>query len=179
VSKASGCSAVHRTAGRIENAQVAAYLTYAAPRGHAFIDRALYLPESWTGDPDRRVAAGIPAEVEFATKPQLAADMITRAVTAGVPAEWVAGDEVYGADPRLRRTSAATARGYVLQIAANRRVPTAAGPIRVDRLAATIPERAWQERSAGTGSKGPPALLLGLGRAAAPRTPTTPDIITC
>jgi SRSO17 transposase len=78
------------TAGRIENAQVAVDLTYAAPRGHAFIDRALYLPKSWTTDADRCVAAAVPDGTEFATKPALAAAMITRAVQAGVPAAWVA-----------------------------------------------------------------------------------------
>jgi len=92
------------TAGRIENAQVAVFLTYAAPRGHALIDRALYLPKSWAEDEPRRTQAGVPAEVEFATKPALATAMITRAVQAGTPAAWVAGDEVYGADPNLRRT---------------------------------------------------------------------------
>ena len=142
------------TAGRIENAQVAVYLTYAAPRGHAFIDRALYLPKSWTSDPARCAAAGIPADTEFAKKPSLAAAMITRAVDAGVPAAWVAGDEVYGADPRLRATIRGHGLGYVLQVAANRRVSTAAGPIRVDQLPALLPSWAWQRRSAGAGSKG-------------------------
>jgi SRSO17 transposase len=142
------------TAGRIENTQVAVYLTYAAPRGHAFIDRALYLPKSWTTDPDRCQTAGVPAEVEFATKPGLAAQLITRAVTAGVPAGWVAGDEVYGADPRLRATIRGHGLGYVLQVSANRRVPTAAGPIRVDHLPGLLPPGAWQKRSAGAGSKG-------------------------
>ncbi|MBA2560187.1 MAG: IS701 family transposase [Propionibacteriales bacterium] len=142
------------TAGRIENAQVAVYLTYAAPRGHAFIDRALYLPKSWTSDPDRCAAAGIPDDTTFATKPALAAAMVTRAVEAGVPAGWVAGDEVYGADPRLRATIRGHRLGYVLQVAANRRVPTAAGPIRVDQLPALLPSHAWQRRSAGAGSKG-------------------------
>jgi SRSO17 transposase len=142
------------TAGRIENAQVAVYLTYAAPRGHAFIDRALYVPKSWTTDPDRCAAAGIPAETRFATKPALAAAMITRAVGAGVPAGWVAGDEVYGADPRLRATIRGHGLGYVLQVAANRRVPTGAGPVRVDQLPALLPSWVWQRRSAGTGSKG-------------------------
>ncbi len=143
------------TAGRIENAQVAVYLTYAAPRGHALIDRALYLPRSWTDDPDRCAAAGVPAEVEFATKPALAGQMITRAVAAGVPAGWVAGDEVYGADPRLRAVIRGHRLGYVLQIAANRRVPTHAGPLRVDQLPTLLPPKAWQVRSAGPGSKGP------------------------
>src|SRR6476469_9923017 len=74
------------TAGRIENAQVAVYLAYATARGYAFIDRALYLPRSWTGDPGRCQAAGVPAGTEFATKPALALVMITRVVTAGTPA---------------------------------------------------------------------------------------------
>jgi hypothetical protein len=88
------------TAGRIENALVAVYLGYAAPRGHALIDRELYLPKSWTDDPDRCAAAGIPATVTFATKPQLARRMIERAAGAAVPFAWVAGDEVYGATGR-------------------------------------------------------------------------------
>jgi SRSO17 transposase len=143
------------TAGRIENAQVAVFLTYAAARGHALIDRALYLPRSWTEDPNRCAAAGIPATAGFATKPALAVAMITHAVQAGVPAAWVAGDEVYGADPRLRRTVREHDLGYVLQVAANRRVPTHAGPMRVDQLPALLPEQAWQTYSAGAGSKGP------------------------
>jgi SRSO17 transposase len=85
------------TAGRIENAQVAVYLTYASTKGHALMDRALYLPRSWTDDSDRLAAAGVPGNVEFATKPALAQAMISGALAAGVPASWVAGDEVYGA----------------------------------------------------------------------------------
>jgi SRSO17 transposase len=57
------------TAGRIENAQVAVYLVYAGSRGHAVIDRDLYLPRAWTNDPDRLQAAGVPDEVGFATSP--------------------------------------------------------------------------------------------------------------
>src|SRR3954470_6655212 len=90
------------TAGRIENSQVAVYLTYSAERGHALIDRELYLPKSWTDDPVRCANAGVPAEVTFATKPALATAMLDRALDAQVPARWVAGDEVYGADPDLR-----------------------------------------------------------------------------
>jgi SRSO17 transposase len=82
------------TAGRIENAQVGVYLVYAATGGHAFIDRALYLPKSWTAEPDRCRAAGVPDDTKFATKPALARAMITRALDAGIPAGWVAGDEV-------------------------------------------------------------------------------------
>ena len=143
------------TAGRIENAQVAVYLTYAAPRGHALIDRALYLPRSWAEDPHRCDDAGIPTDKRgFATKPTLAASLVARTVAAKVPAAWVAGDEVYGADPRLRTAIRGHGLGYVLAVSANRRVPTQAGPIRVDRLPAELPSWAWQKHSAGAGSHG-------------------------
>ena len=76
------------TAGRIENAQVAVYLAYAGARGHAMIDRELYLPRSWTTDPDRLDEAGVPEEIEFLTKPALATGMVLRALNAGVAARW-------------------------------------------------------------------------------------------
>lgn len=142
------------TAGRIENAQVAVYLTYAGARGHAMIDRELYLPRSWTTDPARCAAAGVPDDVEFATKPELARAMIARALEAGVAARWVTGDEVYGADPALRAELEARELGYVLAIGCDRRVPTAAGPRRADALAASLPKGAWQRLSAGPGAKG-------------------------
>ena len=143
------------TAGRIENAQVAVYLTYAAPRGHALIDRALYVPRCWAEDADRRERAGIPTEVEFATKPTLAQQMIASAVQAGVPASFVAGDEVYGNDPKLATALEEQGLGYVLAVACTHRVPTAGGPIRADHLVRGLPTRAWQVLSAGAGSKGP------------------------
>lgn len=143
------------TAGRVENSQVAVYLTYAAPRGHALIDRALYLPRCWAEDPVRCDGAGIPADRRgFATKPALAAELVARAMAAKVPAAWVAGDEVYGADPKLRAAIRGHGLGYVLAVAANRQLPTAAGRIRVDRLPAMLPPWAWQKHSAGAGSHG-------------------------
>src|SRR6266496_3586201 len=76
------------TAGRVENAQVAVYLVYASSRGHAVIDRELYLPRSWTDDPERLQAVGVPDEIGFATKPALAKAMLCRVLDAGVPAAW-------------------------------------------------------------------------------------------
>ena len=158
------------TAGRIENAQVGVYLTYAARRGHALIDRALYLPKSWTEDPARCDSAGIPDDKrDFATKPALAKTLIDRAVTAKVTAAWVAGDEVYGADPTLRAAIRGHGLGYVFAVAANRRVPTHAGPIRVDQLPATLPVRAATA----------PASTRGPGSPCNPKTTPTPGIITC
>jgi SRSO17 transposase len=141
------------TAGRVENAQVAVYLTYAAPGGHALIDRELYLPRSWTADPARCAAAGIPAGTAFATKPALARRMIAWALGAGTPASWAAADEVYGADPGLRADLETRRIGYVLAVAANHVVATAGGRLRVDALA-KLPPRAWQRLSAGAGAKG-------------------------
>jgi SRSO17 transposase len=142
------------TAGRIENAQVAVYLTYAAARGHTLIDRELYLPRCWTDDPGRLDEAGVPDAIDFATKPALATGMLTRALHAGVPARWVAADEVYGNDSGLRAECEAQQIGYVLAIGCDRRVPTPAGPVRPDTLTASLPRWAWQQLSAGQGAKG-------------------------
>jgi SRSO17 transposase len=142
------------TAGRVENAQVAVYLAYAARAGHAFIDRSLYLPRSWTDDPARCAAAGVPEKVEFATKPALATAMIGRALDAGTPARWAAGDEVYGADPQLRAELVRWRLGYVPAVAKNHPVRTKAGTHPAGDLAARVPEHAWQRLSAGAGAKG-------------------------
>ena len=143
------------TAGRVENCQVAVFLTYAAPAGHALIDRELYLPRSWTADPARCAAAGIPAGTAFATKPQLARrdDQPARWTRAPRPA-WVTGDEVYGADPGLRADLERRQTGYVLAVAASHQVTTAAGPCQARAIAARLPRRAWQRYSAGQGAKG-------------------------
>jgi len=142
------------TAGRIENAQVAVYLVYATDAGHAVIDRDLYPPRAWTNDPDRLQAAGVPDEVGFATKPALAQAMIIRALDAGVPAAWVAGDEVYGANPKLRAALEAQGIGYVLAVACDDHVPFGVGTHRADSLLKQVPARAWQQVSCGKGAKG-------------------------
>ncbi len=142
------------TAGRIENAQVGVFLTYTTTIGHTLIDREIYLPRSWTDDPQRCRAAGIPAETRFATNPALATRIIVRALDAGIPAGWVAGDEVYGNDPGLRATREQRGVGYVLAVGSATRITTAAGIYRVDQVAATLPVRAWQRLSAGAGAKG-------------------------
>jgi SRSO17 transposase len=143
------------TAGRTENAQVAVYLAYAAPAGSAFIDRALYLPRSWTSDPARCAAAGVPPDTAFATKPALAQEMIGRALDAGTPAGWVAADEVYGQDPQLRAELARRGLGYVLAIRKSHLAVTGIGPLPAGALARRLPARAWQRLSAGPGAKGP------------------------
>jgi SRSO17 transposase len=88
--------------GQTENCQVLPMLSYASAGGHAFIDRALYLPRRWTDDPQRCAQAGVPAERGFATKPELVIDMLDRALAAGVPFRYVTADSGYGRDPALR-----------------------------------------------------------------------------
>jgi SRSO17 transposase len=142
------------TAGRIENSQVAVYLTYASDRGHALMDRALYLPKAWTDDGERLAAAGVPHDVEFATKPALAQAMISQALATGVPASWVAADEVYGADSKLRRHLRQAGLGYVLAVAKDHQILTGISARRAIDLAVRLPKRSWQRLSAGRGSKG-------------------------
>ncbi len=91
------------TLGKIGNCQIGVFLGYATPKGHVGLDRALYLPKEWTEDRDRCRQAGIPDDVPFQTKPQLALAMVERALDAGVPAAWVVADEVYGNDSTFRR----------------------------------------------------------------------------
>jgi SRSO17 transposase len=79
------------SAGKITNCQIGVFAAYVSRHGHAFIDRALYLPKSWTDDPARMAAAHVPEGVGFATKPALALRMIARALDAGVPPELVEG----------------------------------------------------------------------------------------
>lgn len=145
------------TAGRIENAQVGVFMAYASRHGHTLVDRRVYLPVSWTDDRDRCRAAGVPDDVGFATRSQLATDMITAAVQAGAPARWVAADEAYGNSSVFRADLRNLRLGYVLAVSRSHLVPLDHGKVRqrADRVAAGLPASAWQRRSAGAGSKGP------------------------
>jgi SRSO17 transposase len=139
------------TAGRIENCQIGVFLAYASSKGHALIDRALYLPESWARDAARRHDAGVPEDVAFTTKPKLGRRMLEQAFKAGVPCAWVAGDSVYGGDSSLRRDCERRSVGYVLAVTSAQRL----GFDDVASWAEAMPIDAWQRLSAGDGAKGP------------------------
>ncbi len=144
------------TAGRIENCQVGVFLGYASPRGHALIDRRLYLPKDWIEDGERRKAAGIPDDVEFATKPKIGIAMVEAALDAGVPCAWVLGDAVYGSDKTLRVMLERHDKPYVLSIRGNERLMM--GDFRThtaEDLAAGLAMDQWRRLPAGQGSKGP------------------------
>ena len=147
------------TAGRIENCQIGVFLAYATPRGRTFLDRELYLPTEWATDGARREEAGVPEAVTFQTKPALARTMLARAFQAGVSAAWVTGDEVYGRDRRLRLWLEEQERPFVLAIATNEPLwaRTERGPQQLGAavIAAALPPEAWEQHSAGAGSKGP------------------------
>ena len=123
-------------------------------RGHAAVDRELYIPRSWTADLDRCRRAGLGGQTAFATQPKLAAMKIERFLDAGHCADWVAGDEVYGGNPRLRSALQQRGMGNVLAVACSAEVPAHAGTFRADALAARLPKGAWQKLSAGAGAKG-------------------------
>jgi len=142
------------TAGRIENCQIGVFLGYASSQGRAFLDRELYLPQEWAQDPERRGEAGVPPAVSFATKPELAQQMLARAFAAGVPAAWVRGDEIYGNDGAFRHWLMAGNHPYVLAVSAHHPIWLAGQQERADRCIAALPAEAWAPRSAGTGSQG-------------------------
>jgi SRSO17 transposase len=146
------------TAGRIENCQIGVFLAYASAKGRTFLDRELYLPKEWAEDRERREVAGVPEEVEFATKPELARRMLERALEGGVLAGWVTGDTVYGGDRKLRMWLEERRQPFVLAVPANEPLWSLCeqGPaqVRADKLAAEVKEEAWQRISAGAGAKG-------------------------
>jgi SRSO17 transposase len=143
------------TAGRIENCQIGVFLAYATPKGRTFLDRALYLPEEWTEDKSRCHQAGVPETVAFATKPRLARQMIARALEAGVPAQWVTGDSVYGNDGKLRSWFEEQRVAHVLGVSRNHYIWMGFQQQPVATVAQRVPRKAWQRLSAGDGSKGP------------------------
>ncbi len=146
------------TAGGVENCQVGVFLCYASKKGAAFIDRALYLPREWAKDQERRVEAGIPEEVQFATKPALARQMLERAFEAEVPAGWVTADALYGSNRNFRMFLEQREQPFVLAVKSDESLwmLTERGPaqIRADKLAREAPSSQWRRLSAGAGSKG-------------------------
>lgn len=145
------------SAGKITNCQIGVFASYVSRHGHAFIDRALYLPKVWTDDRDRLAGAHVPEHVRFATKPALALTMIERAIAGHVPFSWVAADSVYGVgdiEMALKRAG----KGYVLGVNATHSFRSWDKPLAVagtaKNIAEALPEEAWRRLSAGQGSKG-------------------------
>jgi SRSO17 transposase len=130
------------------------YAVWATAGGHGFIDRELYVPESWTKDPVRCAAAGLPDELEFATKPELALDIVLRTVAAGARLGFVAADEVYGNAGDFRAGLEDLGLGYVLAVSCSTTIDIGPARVRADALVRALDDDCWQVRSAGPGSKG-------------------------
>jgi SRSO17 transposase len=152
------------TAGKTENCQVGVFLAYASRRGQAFIDRELYLPEEWARDEERRERAGVPEEVGMRTKPELAGEMLGRALEAGVRVAWVVADSVYGDTRRLGVFLEEKEQPYVLAVSGKahvwagfeqHRVSTVLDSLRQEGLPSGRAGEGWRRISAGEGSKGP------------------------
>jgi SRSO17 transposase len=143
------------TAGRVENCQIGVFLTYASAQGHVLLDRELYLPQEWSNDVARCARAGIPAARVFATKPQLARQMLERAFDAAVPAAWVAGDSVYGDNRALREWLEERAQAYVVAVSGKEYAWRAGHQRQIKTLLAMLEEEDWRRMRAGDGTKGP------------------------
>lgn len=168
------------TLGRTDNCQVAVFANYCSTKGHTFMDRRLFLPEEWANDRPRREEAGVPAEVVFRTKPELALEMLTVAVHEGVPFRWVGGDSVYGDSPTFVQGVRQLGKWYVVDTACDNRVwteqpqvipaeqrpkpkrgrpctqPLVVGEAkRVDEVIAALPAKAWRRVTVAQGSQGP------------------------
>ena len=167
------------TLGRIDNCQIGVFVNYCSRHGHTLFDRRLFLPESWTQDRPRRHAAGVPASVIFRTKPDLAGEMVEQAWRGGVPFRWVAGDSIYGSNPKFLQTLRQLEKWYVLDITTSARAwtsPPAMRPVGrttvrggrptqnvkpltkpapIDELASEIPDCEWKRIQVAEGSQGP------------------------
>ncbi|MFB8039638.1 IS701 family transposase, partial [Streptomyces sp. NPDC056004] len=139
------------TAGRTENCQIGVFAAYATTRGHALVDRELYLPKSWTEDRERCQAARIPDDRDFVTKNDLARAMVLRALASPLPITWVTADSAYGQDSRFRRFLEDHGLFYVVAVPKSQQVH---GPRIDDRVLREAPPEAWQRLSAGPGAKG-------------------------
>jgi hypothetical protein len=129
------------------------FCAYVTAAGQVWVDFDVYMPARWADDQARRQAAGIPDDLQFATKPQLAIRQLERLTAAGLPVKWVAFDEVYGRSEQLRKSAAAAGLAYAAIIPCDYLVTTPAGT--TTRADAAIANAVFERRSCGNGSKGP------------------------
>ena len=141
------------TAGKICNCQIGVFLTYASIKGHTAIDRRLYMPEKWMDDKERRAEAGVPEELRFAAKPELALEMIAEATKAGMPYKWVTGDCAYGDYEKIRKWLEENRKCYVLNIM-NISKKENIYQEHIGTLLSNLPSGGWFSASCGDGSKG-------------------------
>lgn len=141
--------------GRLENCQVGVFLAYVSPHGHTLIDHRLYLPQSWANDADRRAKVGVPESVRFATKPQLAKQMLQSAFDSGLRPDWVVADEVYGNDGKLWWwLEQEHQQPYLLTVGSQHSVAIGYQQYRSKTLVQSLQPQQWLRLSCGNGTKG-------------------------
>lgn len=169
--------------GKVANAQVGVYLGYASRNGHSFLDAHLYLTEEWFEETHQhlRQACGVPEELSYQTKPEIALHLLENALERGdLPFQWVAADELYGDSPLFRDGIAALDKWYFAEVRCTTRIwlerPEVGVPlwkgrgrrptrtrlcnpeqraIQVDQLAQQLPAEAWVRAKIKEGAKGP------------------------
>ncbi|MCP5038854.1 MAG: IS701 family transposase, partial [Rhodobacteraceae bacterium] len=169
--------------GKVANSQVGVYLGYASRKGHSFLDARLFLPEKWFAEThaERRQACGVPEELSYQTKPEIALEMLQKALERGqLPCQWVAADELYGDSTAFRDGVAALGKWYFAEVSCSTHfwqekpevyVPAWKGrgrkptrlrlrnpeqkSQRVDALAQQLPAKAWGRVKIKEGEKGP------------------------
>jgi hypothetical protein len=153
--------------GQVENCVTTVFSAYVTTSGQAWADFDIYMPGRWAKDPERRRAAGIPDDLQAATKPQLAIAQVRRLAAAGLPARWAAFDEVYGRSGKLRAACEKAGLAYAAIIPRDFQVTTPARTmIRADQAAA---DAVFERRSCGTGTKGPRISDWAMIATASPR----------
>ena len=160
--------------GKIDNCQVGVYLAYVSRREHALVDVRLYLPKEWATDKKRRKKCGVPKEVRFKTRHELALEMLQDHGSL-LPHGWIAGDDEMGRSSKFRADLRAANERYLLAVPSNTLIRdceaeapaySGRGPrpkvpfLRVDRWAAALPADAWQNIEVRPGDKGPLAVLM-------------------
>jgi len=142
------------TAGKICNCQIGVFLTYASSVGHSAIDRRLYIPKEWLADEERRTEAGVPKELKFQTKPEMALEMLQEATSAGMPYKWVTGDSAYGDYRGMRQWLEQNEKSYVLCVSVKETIWKESKKATVGNVLKNLPSKGWVEASCGDGSKG-------------------------
>jgi SRSO17 transposase len=161
------------TLGRIDHCQIATFLCYVTPnRDRVLVDRRLYLPDkSWMTDPARCAAAGVPADLAFATRPEQVIEMIRAAHAAGMPFAWFTADEEFGQNPGLCDYLQGCEIPYVMAVGKNTQFTDTAGRLtRVDDLARRLPRIPGNAAPAASDRKDTASTT---GHSSTPMTPTT------
>ena len=153
--------------GKVENCVTWVFTALVTAAGQAWADFDVYMPKSWADDAERRKKAGIPADLAFATKPELAIEQVKRVIASGIRAGWAAADEVYGRCGEFRDALRAAALAYVVIVPCSQ-VITLAGDTRI-RADQAVRDALFEQRSAGNGEKGPRYADWALTGTADPR----------